>query len=43
VAPYHPGLYFLAQRRNPSRHDVILPGFATPEIQGEVVRALERE
>jgi hypothetical protein len=43
VAPYAPGLYFLAERPNPSRHDAILPGFATPKIQQEVIQALERE
>jgi hypothetical protein len=43
VAPYAPGLYFLAERRNPSRHDAIVPGFATPGIQREVIEALGRE
>ncbi len=43
VAPYAPGLYFLAERPNPSRHDAIVPGFATAEIQQEVIQALERE
>ena len=43
VAPYAPGLYFLAERPNPARHDAIVPGFATPAIQLEVIQALERE
>jgi hypothetical protein len=43
VAPYSPGLYFLAERPNPTRHDAIVPGFATPEIQQEVIQTLERE
>lgn len=43
VAPYAPGLYFLAERPNPTRHDAIVPGFATPAIQQEVIEGLERE
>jgi hypothetical protein len=43
VAPYVPGLYFLAERPNPSRHDAVVPGFATPEIEREIIQALERE
>jgi hypothetical protein len=43
VAPYSPGLYFLAERPNATRHDAIVPGFATPEIQQEIIQALERE
>ncbi len=43
VAPYAPGVYFLAERPNPTRHDAIVPGFATVEIQQEVIQALEHE
>jgi hypothetical protein len=42
VLPYAPALYHLADRPNATRHDVILPGFASEAIQAEVVAVLEQ-
>jgi len=41
VAPYSPGIYHLCGRRNPSRHDAVLPGYASAEIQAEIIDALD--
>jgi hypothetical protein len=42
VVPYSPGLYYLAERPNPTRHGAVLPGYASDEILAEIVAALER-
>ena len=39
--PYVPMLYFLSQRPSPARCDAVLPGFATPEIEEELIAAAE--
>jgi len=42
VAPYAPLFYFLANRPNPTRYDIITPGHpARTEVQEEIVRVLE--
>ncbi len=41
--PYIPGLYHLADRPNASRHDAVLPGYATEAIQSEVIEAVDRD
>jgi hypothetical protein len=41
VLPYTPGIYHLAGRHNPTRHDAIMPGYASDIVQAEVIEALE--
>ena len=43
VAPYAPIFYFLAERPNPTRYDLLFPGpSSSRERQREIIEALER-
>jgi len=43
VAPCEPILFFLTQRRNPTRYDSLFPGIvSSPAVQAEIVRDMEK-
>jgi hypothetical protein len=42
VAPYNSVLYFVAQRRNPTRYDALFPGMvSSTDAQRDVIREVE--
>jgi hypothetical protein len=43
VYPTFPGLYLLTQTSNPTRFQILIPGYTTPEKFAEVQETLERE
>jgi len=42
IMPWSVVFYFLAQRENPTRYDLLIPASLLPEDQPEIIRSLER-